>query len=61
MSTQTGVVEVTTAVALGGCLAATVSFVHAATVNGIGALLGYGGVGLAGELVAMLGLVSLVY
>ena len=57
---QAGIAEAATAVALGGCLTQTVSVVLAFYTQGIdGSPLGYASVGLAGELVAMLGLVSL--
>ena len=62
MHQQIGITEATTAVALGGCLAVTaVSVAQAATSidPAIADFLPFAAVGLAGELVAMLSLVSL--
>ena len=49
-----------TAVALGGCLFVAVAIIHVASTDPAdsGLALTYGGVGLCGELIAMLGLVS---
>ena len=64
---QTGVVTAATAVALGGCLAVTAVAVHTIIILGstnaadsaaVHLALTYTGVGLCGELIAMLGLVS---
>ena len=57
---QTGVVTTATAVALGGCLTVTTLFIHTASVTpDTSPALTYGIVGLIGELIVMLGLVSI--
>ena len=55
---QTGVVTTATAVSLGGCLAVTSFVVHYSSTSVTSLPLSYGVVGLCGELIAMLSLVS---